>query len=606
MGRAGCTEVSDRPISWPQGQLLTRQAGVLERFVTASVAIAFFATLGLATGCRSRQQSTATVTDAARNVPQRGGALVASIRTEPGSFNRYAKRDSGTELVAILTQAKLVRINKATQVVEPYLADSWTRSPDGRTVTLKLHPGVTFSDGHPFTADDVVFAFQAVYDERTAGTLGDSLQIEGKPLHVAAIDPMTVSIVFPAPYAPGVRILDNLPIYPRHKLEAALKGGAINDAWGVSTPPSELAGLGPFVVKQYVPGQRLIFERNPRYFRHAADGTALPYLDRLTVEVTPDPNAELLKLEAGQIDAMTVEVAPESYAAIKRAADAGKVKLMDVGVGYNADALWFNLKPGAFAGDPREAWLQRDELRKAISLAVDRKLFASTVFLGAAEPIYGPETPANTQWYWGGGAVPYDPAAATRLLASIGLTDRNGDGLIEDANGRNARFTLLVQTGRANLERAAAVIRDELKKIGLTVDVVSMEGLALIERFARTRQYEAVYFTVSKTDTDPAVNLDFWSSRGSAHPWNFNQASPATDWERRIDELVARQIAALDPAERKRLYDQMQEIFAEHLPMVYFAAPRIYAASSARVINVTPALMRPQLLWAPEVVAVVH
>jgi len=567
--------------------------------------VAVFAAAVTGQACRSRQSSSPTTPPSQDGPPRRGGSLVASIRTEPGSFNRYAKRDSGTELVSILTQAKLVRINKATQAVEPYLADTWTVSEDRRTVTLQLHPGITFSDGHPLTADDVVFAFQAIYDERTEGTLADSLQIEGKKLAVTAVDPTTVVIEFPKAYAPGVRILDNLPIYPRHKLEAPLKAGKINDAWGVSTPPSELAGLGPFVVAQYVPGQRLVFERNPRYFRKGPEGTALPYLDRLTVEITPDPNTEILRLEAGQIDAMTIEVAPESYATFKRAADAGKVKLRDLGVGYNADALWFNLKPGAFAGDPRAAWLQRDELRKAISLAVDRKLFADTVFLGAAEPVYGPETPANKQWY-AGRPTPYDTAAARQLLAAIGLTDRDGDGMLEDAGGRPARFTLLTQKGRQNLERAASVIRDELKKIGIAVDVVSLEGLALIDRFARTRQYEAVYFTVSKTDTDPAVNLDFWSSRGSAHIWNFNQDRPATDWERRIDELIVRQIAAPDPAERKRLYDQIQEIFADHLPMVYFAAPRIFVASSARVTNVTPALWRPQLLWAPEMVAVVH
>jgi peptide/nickel transport system substrate-binding protein len=470
---------------------------------------------------------------------------------------------------------------------------------------LKLRPGVTFSDGQPFTADDVVFSFQAVYGLGTDGPLGPSLELQGRKLEVAAVDAVTVSIVFPVAYAPGVRILDNLPIYPRHKLDAALKAGKIHDAWGLSTPPSELAGLGPFVLTQYVPGQRLVFERNARYFRKAADGTALPYLDRLTVEITPDPNTELLRLEAGQIDAMTIEVAPEFYATIKRAADAGKVNLVDLGVGYNADALWFNLKPGAFAGDPRAPWLQRDELRKAISLAVDRKVFADTVFLGAAEPAYGPETPANKQWYWGR-PTPHDPAAAKQLLASIGLTDRNGDGMLEDAGGRPARFTLLTQKGRPNLERAASVIRDELKKVGIAVDVVTLEGLALIERFSRTRQYEAVYFTVSKTDSDPAVNLDFWASNGGAHIWNFDQKKPATDWEARIDDLIARQIASPNPEERKRLYEQIQQLFAEHLPMVYFAAPRIFVASSARVINVTPALWRPQLLWAPEAVAVVH
>jgi peptide/nickel transport system substrate-binding protein len=117
---------------------------------------------------------------------------------------------------------------------------------------------------------------------------------------------------------------------------------------------------------------------------------------------------------------------------------------------------------------------------------VDRKIFADTVFLGAAEPVYGPETPANKTVVLG---TPHRArsGAARQLLASIGLTDRNGDGMLEDAGGRPARFTLLTQKGRPNLERSAAVIRDELKKIGVTVDVVTLEGLALIERFARTR-----------------------------------------------------------------------------------------------------------------------
>ena len=119
---------------------------------------------------------------------------------------------------------------------------------------------------------------------------------------------------------------------------AALKAGTFAKAWGLSTPLSEIVGLGPFVLSQYVPGQRLVFERNPRYFRKAADGTALPYLDRITVEIIPDQNTELLRLEAGQIDMMTSEIAPEAYASLKRAADAGRVQLIDLGVGYNANA----------------------------------------------------------------------------------------------------------------------------------------------------------------------------------------------------------------------------------------------------------------------------
>jgi peptide/nickel transport system substrate-binding protein len=291
---------------------------------------------------------------------------------------------------------------------------------------------------------------------------------------------------------------------------------------------------------------------------------------------------------------------------VKRAADEGRVKMFDLGVALETDSFWFNLKPGAFAGDPRAAWVQRDELRRAISLAVDRKAFADTVFLGAAEPVYGPETPANAKWYWTGTpATPHDPAAAKALLASIGLTDKNGDGLLEDASGTPVRFSILAQKGRPRLERGAAVVRDDLKKIGVTVDVVAMDAAALFERIGSAK-YDSIFLRASRTDTDPAITPDFWFSAGTAHLWNIGQKKPGTEWEARIDELMTRQVASMDPAERKRLFDDVQRIFIEHAPVLYFAAPRVIVATSSRLINATPALTLTPLMWSPDTLAVVH
>ena len=575
----------------------------LSRRLTLSLAIA---ALGLAAtpACRSNTASEPATTTVGNHDVPRGGELLVSVRSEPRSFNRHAAPDTTTNLVSTLTQARLVRVNQATQAVEPALAESWTAFGDGRRVTRALRQGVSFSDGHPFTADDVVFSFEAAYDEKSGSLIADAIQAGGKKLQVTAPDSHTIVITFPAPFAPGIRILDTLPILPRHKLEAALKAGALTKAWGLDTPPSEIVGLGPFVLREYQPGQRLIFARNPHYFLKAPDGGTLPYLDRLVVEIIPDQSAELLRLESGQLDMMTSEIAPEAYAPLKRAADEGRVKLLDLGVSRNADGLWFNLKPGTVAAQGRAAWLQRDELRHAISMAVDRKLFADTVFFGAGVPVYGPETPANKIWYWPDlPRVPHDPAAAKTLLASIGLVDRNGDGLLEDANNEPARFTLLTQKGRVNLERGAAVVRDELKKIGLTVDVVALDARAVIDQILHAR-YEAVYFNADKSDLDPGTNPDFWFSGGSSHMWNLEEKAPATAWEKQIDDLMTRQIAVADMAERKSLYNEIQKIFAEHEPIVYFVAPRIYVAHAARVTNLTPAEYRPQLLWRPETVAV--
>lgn len=515
---------------------------------------------------------------------------VASVRSEPFSFNRHAGTDAVTDLVSTLTQSKLIRINKETQEVEPWLAESVTADEPGRRYTVKLRSGVTFSDGHAFTADDVLFSFEALYDANAHSTLASTIRVAGKPLEVAARDPQTVTITFPSAFAPGLRLLDNLPILPRHVLGDALKNGAFDKAWSLSTPPSEVVGLGPFLLKEYAAGQRVVFERNPRYWRKDAKGVQLPYLDRLTIEMIPDANAELLRLQAGQLDMTASEVPPESYASVKRAADAGAVKIFDLGVALDADSFWFNLKPGAFGTDPRAAWLQRDELRRAISMAVDRRLFADTVYFGAGDPVDGPETPSNKKWYSSEiPRVPHDPDGAKKLLASIGAS--------------NARFTLLTQKGRPRLERGSAVVRDELKKIGVTVDVVAIDANALIDRIVNKRDYEAVYFNPQRSDTDPGINQDFWFSSGGGHFWNMQQPRPATDWERRLDELMAKQIASPDEAERRRIYTEMLRVFAEHQPVVYFAAPKMNVAVSSRV-TATPAIAGWPVLWQPDTVAV--
>jgi peptide/nickel transport system substrate-binding protein len=530
-------------------------------------------------------------------------ALVSSLRAEPRTFNRYAGRDSVLEIVTHLTQARLVRINRRSQEVEPWLAESWATSADGLTCTLKLRQGVTFSDGAPFTSADVVFAFRAIYDERTGSALGDSMRVGGKPLAVSAPDASTVVVRFPSVFGPGIRLLDNLAILPRHKLEGALNAGTLSKAWDLATPPAEIVGLGPFVLKAYQPGQRLVFERNPRYWRTDARGQRLPVLDRLTLEIVPDQNAELVGLQTGQIDFAQSEVRPEDYATLRRAADQGKLSLLDLGVGLDADSFWLNLRPNRPATAKRP-WLLRTELRRAISHAVDRRSFAETVFLGAAVPVYGPITPGNQRWY--SPDLPrfdYDVAASRRLLAGLGLADRDGDAVLEDRAGATAGFTIVTQKGNTALERGAAFIAEDLRKVGLAVEVAPLDVGALIDRIERG-DYDAVYYRFLTTDLDPALNIDLWISSGSAHVWNPSQAKPATDWEREIDRLMARQVAALDPAERKALFDQVQRIVAEQLPMIQFAAPRIYVATSTRVVNATPALLRPVILWNPDTLGV--
>jgi len=301
---------------------------------------------------------------------------------------------------------------------------------------------------------------------------------------------------------------------------------------------------------------------------------------------------------------MTVsQLSAEGYAPLKRAADAGRAKLYDLGPALYPDFFWINLKPGAFEDDARAAWLQRDELRRAISLAVDRKVFADTVFLGAGVPIYGPVSPANKKWYWEGTpTIAHDPQQAKALLASIGLTDR-GDGVLRDRSGAIARFTIVTQKGRPPFERGVAVIRDELKKIGLTVDVAALEGNALVDQ-VYSGKYDAMYLNAYPNDSDPALTADVWLSSGTNHFWNPQQKTPATAWEQQIDERMHTVTVSSDAAERKRAFDEVQRIFVEHQPAIYFVAARIFVGSSTRVSRVAPVVTRPQLLWSPDTIQV--
>ena len=568
-------------------------------------AIALSALLAPACGNSSpdRQADLKVGNDNRREAPASGKAISVSVRTEPLAFNPLTRRDATSYLVSLLAHARLVRVNAATQQVEPFLAERWTSFDNGLRWRLTLRAGLAFADGTPVTPEAVVFSLAAAYDP--SSVVADALLVGGRKLTATPVDASTVDITFPSAFGPGLRLLDMLPILPPHKLAAAVSAGRFEQAWGVSTPPGDMTGLGPFVISTYLPGERIEFVRNPHYFRRDAAGRQLPYLDRLTIAIVADQNAQVLALESGKSDTAMSEIRPEDMAPLRRGVDSGAVQVIDLGVAMDPDAFWMNLRPGAFANDPRVSWIQRDELRRAISLAVNRQTFADSVFLGAAVPVHGPITPANKTWYSDQvPRTPYNQAEARRLLEAIGLTDPDGDGQLADHAGRPARFTLLTAQGQTALERGAGFIRDELAKVGLGVDVVPLDANQLIQRFLAAKDYDAAYFHLTTTDPDPAMSADFWLSRGSAHVWNFGPNARPMAWEQEIDRLMAGNMAVQDQAERQRLFPEVQKIFAEHLPMLHFAAPRVYVAASSRLTNLTPAITRPQLLWAADTIDV--
>jgi peptide/nickel transport system substrate-binding protein len=426
--------------------------------------------------------------------------------------------------------------------------------------------------------------------------------VNGQPLRVEAPDPSTVVFHMPAPFAAGLRLLDNIAILPRHKLEAALTAGKFRDAWSAKSPLADLAGLGPFVLTEHVSGQRFVFTRNPRFWRRDAAGVQLPYLDTLTVRMIPDQNAEALRLQAGETDMMgNADIRPEDYASFKRVAQQGRVQLIEGGTALDPNLLWFN-QTKAHADDPRNAWLRARNFRQAISCAVDRETIINTAYLGAGVPMYGPVSPANRTWFVDARpACEGDPAKARALFASVGLTDRNGDGMLEDASGRPAQFSLLTQSNHLRA-RVGAVLQEQLRKAGIVVDLVAVDQSAIVARWSQG-DYDSIYFGTQASSTDPSLTPELWYSSGPLHFWNPSQTSPATDWEQRIDDLMNRIAVTRDADERHRLFGDVQRIYADQMPVISFVAPKVMIAISSRVVNPQPAPQIPQLLWSADTLA---
>ena len=434
-----------------------------------------------------------------------GGTLTATVRGEIRTFNRFASAGFPTHLVSLLTHARLVSVNPDTDVAEPWLAERITGTDARMDITLR--PGVKFSDGTPLTADDVVWSMKAAY-ATPQGKLGDVLRIDGAEIQAVADSPTRVTLTLPRAWAPAERLLEVLPILPRKVIEPALLAGTFATACATSAP---CPGLGPFVIARYDAGERIVFARNPHYWRTSASGVALPYLDGLTLEIVPDQNAELLRLTSGQADLLQSELRSEDVRTLRPEVEAGKVVVIDVGSGLDRDMLWFNLGPGPI--DPARAFLRQDAFRQAVSLAVDRTGFANTVFLGAAEASSEPVAASNKRWTAVDLPRPsYNPAQAATLLDGLELRDRNNDGLREDAAGRPVRFSVLVQAGITAAQTAMNYLRDALANVGIGLDIVALDLGGVMGAWQQGK-YDAVFHFIQVSDTDPGGT---WTSGSRA------------------------------------------------------------------------------------------
>ncbi|HLE72056.1 MAG TPA: ABC transporter substrate-binding protein [Vicinamibacteria bacterium] len=550
-----------------------------------------FVALALSAGCRPSVQT------------RQDAVLRVAIHTEPQTWNRLLASDRVTHVIADQLHEPLLRLNPETQKMEPALAESWEFSEEGTRLVFHLRKGVRFSDGDPFGAEDVAFTFKALYEPSTGSPLVETAQIDGKAFGVKVIDESTVAFTLPRRTAVVERVFDSLVILPSHVLKESLKRQTLAADTGLGAEARSIVGLGPFVLAEHVPGERIVLERNPYYWRTADDRGRIPRLERLVFEIVPDENARLLRFRSGEIDLLEL-LTPDSFEMLR---DEGSLdrELIDLGPGLLSERLWFNLGPKAPIDEHKRRWFADVLFRRAISLALDRRAMARVVFSGRATPAAGPVSPANFLWH--DGSLPeaaYDPAAARTLLSRAGFAWDDG-GRLRDGEGHEVSFTVLTNAGNESHARMGAFIQEDLSKIGIHAPTVVIEASSLLARITGSFDYEACLLGITQTDPDPSAEMGLWLSRAPLHLWNPQQKTPATAWEARIDELMQRQMGELDSEARRATYFEVQGIVYEQLPVLDLVVPHALLGARHSVWNLRPTPFA-HALWNGEEISIGH
>jgi len=536
----------------------------------------------------------------AGDVGQRGGHLVVSLHSDPKTLNPVNAVDSYSKQTIGLLFADLIHINPYTEHSDAALAKSWKTSSDGKHYTLELRRGIRFSDGYPFNAEDVMFSFKVYLDEKVHSPQRDLLEVQGKPIQVRKLGPYRVEFDLPEPYAAAERLFDSVRILPRHLLQPAYEEGKISQVWGMGTHPSEVAGLGPFRLKQYVPGQQIVLERNPYYWKADSSGNRLPYLDEIAFLIVPTEDAEVIRFEAGDIDVIS-RIGADNYEALARDRHAAAYQLQDLGPGLEYDFLFFNLNSVDPQKAPeiqrKQAWFRKPEFRQAVSAAIDRDAIVRLVYQRRATPVWDQVTPGNKMWL--NAAVPHPPRSldrATGLLRSVGFC-RRPDGVLVDARGQPVAFSILTNPSNVQRTKMATLIQDDLSQLGMQVHLVPLEFQAVMARVFDSYDYEAAVLGLVSGDADPNPEINVWTTGGGTHLWALTDKEPTTDWQTEIDHLMRTQTAMLNHQERKRAYDRVQELVAQFDPVICVVSPHVLVGAKNAVGGFKPAVMGDYVLW---------
>jgi peptide/nickel transport system substrate-binding protein len=505
---------------------------------------------------------------------QSGAQLRFCLRSEPKTLNPVLVADDASDTIRYLTGGVLMRLNRQTQQLEPGLATSWKVSDNGKTISFRLRQNVSFSDGTPFSAEDVVYTMQQLMDPTLHSPTGDAFRSgEGKVV-TQVMSKNQVTVTFPAPVVGLDKLFDQVAIM------------------SAKSPKKEMAVLGSYYVAENKAGAYLILKRNPNYWKHDPTGVQLPYIDSVRLDIQQNRDMEMLRLVRGEIDFVN-SVDAEYYD--KLVVQAPNLAY-DAGVSLDSEQMWFNQVPTSPLPAYKKAWFTSTNFRRAISQSINRADLARVVFRGHARPAVSWVSPANQFWFNARlQPHPFDQKSALQVLAQDGFHMQNGT--LHDRDGHAVEFSVITNAGNKDRERMATMIQQDLAGIGIRLNIVTLDFPSLIERIARSFDYEACLLGLVNDDLDPNSQMNVWLSSAENHQWNPSQKTPATAWEAEIDGLMRAQASTLDLKKRKQAIDRVQEIVWQQEPFIYLVNKNAMSAVSTALHNARPVVLRPQVYW---------
>jgi len=511
-----------------------------------------------------------------------GGTFYIAAISNPKKWNDITAHETSTTQYTNQMFRGMVTIHPTTGALVPELAANWEISADGLTVTFNLRKGVKWSDGTPFTADDVLFTYNdLILNDDIECDSRDGLELpDGTFPVMTAPDQNTIQLEMSQIFRPVLNQF-TFNIMPKHlladtvhKLNPDVPAGNFNGVWGLDTDPGDLAGLGPFMVESYTPDQNVTMVRNPYYYAYDQEGVQLPYVDKYVILTVESQDVSLLKFRNGEIDALGIRPSDVPILVPEAAANDFQVKIGSgvygtLWVSFNQD---FGLDEGDAAKDQMRELFRDIRFRQAVSHAMDKQSIINNLYNGLAAPQWAFQS-TPSPFYAGrdvyGGPVTenaavnyeYDLAKAAGLLDDIGIVDLDGDGYRDFADGTTVEFLLETNAGNTLREGFCLILADDLEEIGLKVNFQPVDFNTLVTRLLGGPLYEACVLGLTGGN-EPNGGANVQRTTGGLHFWHYSAPDDPYDYELRMDELFDLGLGTFDNNVAFNYYQEAQILFA--------------------------------------------